>query len=254
MPWNPEIYNQFKSYRYKPFFDLMDLITEDNMQHGVDIGCGTGEQTAILANKFQNTSFLGIDSSAEMLAGSNQFVTDRLQFRNMSIQQFVESTSVWDLIFSNAALQWTDDHNQLFPSLISKLNKDGQFAVQMPWQKENKLNMLLLELVGERPYFDMLQGFRRESPLLQIDDYAKLMFDSGLRDIQINLKVYPMIAKNEIELFQFISGSALIPYMERLDPKEQELFTTEFMKRISKEFQPFSAIYPFKRILLYGRA
>jgi len=122
----------------------------------------------------------------------------------------------------------------------------------MPFQKENILNQILLEIVKEKPFVDLLKGFRQESPLLLIDEYAKIMFDCGIKDPNIFLKMYPIIAKDELDLYSFISGSALIPYMERLDPNEQELLKSEFIKRIKNNFASFPAIYPFKRILLYG--
>jgi trans-aconitate 2-methyltransferase len=122
----------------------------------------------------------------------------------------------------------------------------------MPFQKGNALNEILLEMVSEKTFSDLLGGFRRDSPVLKIDDYAKMMFECGLKDLKIFLKVYPIIAKGEIELYNFISGSALIPYMERFGPKEQEFFKAEFIKRIKKQFENFPAIYSFKRILLYG--
>jgi len=252
MPWNPEVYNQFKNIRFKPFFDLMDLISGKNLQTCVDIGCGTGEQTSILAQKFEHATFLGIDSSEEMLSESKRFASAKLNFELTTIEAFGESGSKWDLIFSNAALQWSGNHRRLFPTLISKLNEDGQFAVQMPFQKENVLNRILLEMVNEKPFVDMLKGFRQDSPLLQLDEYAKIMFDGGLKDLDIFLKLYPIIANNELDLYNFISGSALIPYMERLDPNEQELLKSAFIKRIKKYFGTFPAIYSFKRILLHG--
>jgi trans-aconitate 2-methyltransferase len=252
MPWNPEIYNQFKNIRYQPFFDLMDLVSNETLSNGVDIGCGTGEQTSLLSKRFEKVTFLGIDSSEEMLAGSNKFVNEKLNFQLTTIEEFIEWGSKWDLVFSNAALQWANDHKELFPKLVSKVNDGGQFAVQMPYQKENILNKLLLDLVSEKPFVDLLGGFRRDSPLLPIDDYAKIMFESGLKELSIFLKVYPIIAKSEMELYDFISGSALIPYLEKLNAQGQVLFKSEFIKRIKKQFPTFPAIYAFKRILLYG--
>jgi trans-aconitate 2-methyltransferase len=175
-----------------------------------------------------------------------------LNFKLSTIEEFAGSDSKWDLIFSNAALQWSNDHTELFPKLMAKLNGDGRFAVQMPFQKENTLNKILMDMVSEQPFVDLLGGFRQDSPLLKMDDYAKLMFQYGLKDLIIFLKVYPIIAEDEIELYNFISGSALIPYMERLDHKEQEFLKSEFIKRIKKHFGTFPAIYSFKRILLYG--
>lgn len=252
MPWDPEVYNQFKHIRYQPFFDLLDLISDKNPHSGVDIGCGTGEQTSLLSRRFGHTTFLGIDSSEEMLAESNTYTSKRLAFQHVSIEDFAASGSKWDLVFSNAALQWADDHKNLFPKLISKINHGGQFAVQMPYQKENILNLLLLDLASEKPFAGMLEGFQRQSPLLPIDDYAQILFECGLEKWNIFVKVYPIIAATETELYNFISGSALIPYLERLGTEGQLLFKSEFIKKIKKQFETFPAVYAFKRILMYG--
>lgn len=89
--------------------------------------------------------------------------------------------------------------------------------------------------------------------MLSIDEYAQIMFDGGLKDIQIIQKVYPIIADDAEKLFDFISGSALIPYMERLSEEQSEIFIGEYKKRIEKTFSKFPAIYSFKRLLLYGK-
>ena len=253
MPWNPEVYNQFKQIRFQPFFDLMDLIEDENLENCVDVGCGTGEQTKILSERFENSHFLGIDSSPEMLADSKKLQNEKLSFEISTIEDFADDDSNWDLIFSNASLQWAENHETLFPKLISKLNDAGQFAVQMPFQKENALNKILVKMAEENPFKNYLNGFNRYSSVLSIDDYAQIMFEGGLQDLKIFLKVYPIIAKDETELYNFISGSALIPYIERLNENQKEEFKNEFLKRIKAEFQKFPAIYSFKRLLLYGR-
>lgn len=254
MPWNPETYNQFKNIRYQPFFDLMELISSDGLLNGIDIGCGTGEQTKILSEKFDQADFLGIDPSPEMLSKSRESETRRLHFKNSTVEDFIspDTKRNWDLIFSNAALQWSDNHEILFTQLISLLSDKGQLAVQMPVQKENLLNNILLELVQEKPFTDFLHGWKRESPLLSIDQYAQIMFENGLYNIQVNQKVYPIIADSPENLFDFISGSSLIPYLERLSQSEQDLFVTTFKTRIRGAFKRFPAIYAFKRLLLYG--
>jgi len=255
MPWNPEKYNQFKSIRYKPFFDLTGFISEDGLKNCVDIGCGTGEQTKILSEKFPEAGFLGIDPSPEMLAKSKGLESPNLHFKHCKVEDFMASNAgyKWDLIFSNAALQWSDDHEELFPQLISLLSDKGQIAIQMPVQKENVLNKLLIDLVEEKPFVEFLKGWKRESPLLSIDAYAQIMFENGLNDIQISQNVYPIIADSEEKLVDFISGSSLIPYLERMSEEEEELFIAEYKSRIRAAFKNFPAIYAFKRLLLYGR-
>ncbi|MDR6403959.1 MULTISPECIES: methyltransferase domain-containing protein [Chryseobacterium] len=253
MPWNPEIYNQFKNIRFKPFFDIADLIKDEKQMKVVDFGCGTGEQTAILVEKFPQATFLGVDSSVEMLEKSKAFESDRLHFRKATTEEVLDSDESWDLIFSNAALQWSDDHQNLFPKLISKLKSNGQLAVQMPYQPGNILNKILFEMANEEPFRSHLDGWNRPSAVLTVDEYAQILFDNGIENLDISQKVYPIIAEDHETLFNFISGSALIPYLERLNEEQQNTFITEFKQRIAKGFPTLPAIYSFKRILLYGR-
>lgn len=253
MPWNPEIYNKFKNIRYQPFYDLIDFIKPEKGMKAIDLGCGTGEQTAILADKFKEADFLGVDSSEEMLEQSKTLEMDNLHFKKATTEKIIASGEKWDLIFSNAALQWSNDHETLFLDLIKLVNPKGQFAVQMPVQPDNKLNKILLELVNEEPFKSYLKGFKRDSPVLSIDEYAQILFDGGLEDIQILQKVYPIIANDHDTLYNFISGSALIPYIELLEGEQQELFIKRYKERIAEEFPKLPAIYSFKRLLLYGR-
>lgn len=253
MPWNPEIYNQFKNIRFRPFFDLADLIQNQPTMKAIDLGCGTGEQTAILSEKFPDATFLGIDSSSEMLKDSKKLETEKLHFEISTTEDFINNTENWDLIFSNAALQWSDNHRDLFPKLLSKLNNSGQFAIQMPYQPENKLNQILFDLANEKPFKSQLNDWNRPSEVLKIDDYAQLFFENGLTDLQLSLRIYPIIAENHDTLFNFISGSALIPYLERLTNDQQIEFSQEFKNRIANNFPKLPAIYAFKRLLLYGK-
>ena len=253
MPWDPEIYNKFKDLRNKPFYDLMDFIKEAESSSAIDLGCGTGEQTAILSKKFSKTNFIGIDSSVEMLAKSKSLETENLHFELANVEDIAGSDKKWDLVFSNAALQWSDHHEVLFPKLINSIHSKGQFAVQMPVQKENSLNKILYQLADEEPFKTCFKGWRRDSPVLSMDQYAQIMFDGGLEDIQIMEKVYPIIANNHEALYDFISGSALIPYIELLHEGEKEMFVNTFKKRIALHFPKLPAIYAFKRILLYGK-
>ncbi|RZJ49512.1 MAG: methyltransferase domain-containing protein, partial [Flavobacterium sp.] len=180
MTWDPNKYNEFKEDRYKPFGDLTSHIVNKPNLKVIDLGCGTGELTQKLSNLLTEPSVLGIDSSAEMLAKTPS--QENIQFKQLSITEQLEQESKWDLIFSNAALQWIDNHEELFPKIISKINPDGQLAVQMPQQTENVLNKILLELVKEEPYAFYLNYWTRPSPVLTLDQYAKILFENGGHD------------------------------------------------------------------------
>lgn len=253
MPWDPEVYNRYKDIRYKPFYDLLSLIEDEGAMEGIDLGCGTGEQTAIITNRYKDAKILGVDSSAEMLEQSKGYENNRQKFKLEGIETAMDSDQKWDLIFSNAALQWIDDHASLFPKIIQRLKPGGQLAIQMPVQNENILNQILLNQVQEEPFAKQLSNFSRISPVLSMDEYAQILFDHGIQDIEISQKVYPIIAENVEELYDFISGSALIPYLELLKDQEQEGFVSEYKKRVGEHYSKFPAIYAFKRILIYGR-
>lgn len=251
MAWDPEKYDEFKSERFKPFFDLIDLIEDKPDMKVVDLGCGTGELTHMLAERLINPDVKGIDSSKEMLEKAKQY--SNITFEQKPIEKQIKTGEKWDLVFSNAALQWVDDHYKLLPKIISTLNNDGQLIIQMPAQNENILNQILLELVGEEPFSTALKHWKRISPVLSMDDYAQILFENNGSKITIYQKVYPIIATTQNELYEFISGSALVPYFERLDAATKNRFISEFKKRIKLKFKKLPALYAFKRLIIYAQ-
>jgi trans-aconitate 2-methyltransferase len=252
MQWNPDQYTLFKKERFAPFFDLLNWIEKKADLEVVDLGCGTGELTQQLADHLPNSSVLGVDSSPEMLSKSIPFVSKNLSFARRSIQEQLAQPEQWDLIFSNAALQWIDDHHILIPTIISKLKPGGQLAIQIPAQNDNVLNLMILELANEEPFAAALGNWKRESPVLSLDEYAQLLFDNGSRKQEVMQKVYPIIANQPNDLFEFISGSTLIPYLERLNGQVREEFIAEFKSRIAKITKRLPALYSFKRNILYA--
>jgi trans-aconitate 2-methyltransferase len=251
MAWNPEKYNEFKALRYKPFFDLAGHIVDKPNMKVIDLGCGTGELTNMLSERLTNPSVKGIDSSKEMLEKAKEFTT--IEFDQKTIEEQINTGEKWDLVFANASIQWVDNHEELFPKIISLLNPDGQLAIQMPCQNENLLNQIVIELVQEEPYKSALNNWKRLSPVLTMDDYAQILFENGGTDIIIYQKVYPMIANSHDELYEFILGSTLVPYFERLQGEIKDQFIKEFKNRIAKRFPKTPSLYAFKRILLHAR-
>ena len=251
MPWNPETYNKFKEERYQPFYDLISHIHHKPGMKIIDLGCGTGELTKILADQFKESTVLGIDTSAEMLSKAPQ--QKNLIFLQSSIENEVAKSDQWDLIVANASLQWVENHHQLFPGIFAKLSENGQVAIQMPSQKENKLNQILHELAHEDPFYSFLQNTIRDSPLLSLDDYTSIFFSHGAHEVVIYQKVYPLIVKSTDSLYEFISGTALIPYIEKLNDDLKIKFEQEFKNRIAKSFTSSPLVYAFKRIILFGQ-
>lgn len=250
MAWNPEKYNQFKTERFAPFKDLMACITVRPNMNVVDLGCGTGEMTRKLADGLPGATVLGIDSSADMLAEASSFETPHLHFEQKNIEELVKDDAKWDLIFSNAAIQWVENHQELFPSIIKTIKPGGQLAIQMPAQHHNILNRILADLAKEQPYNMALDGWIRTSPVLDIDVYAQILFENGSKEMTVYEKIYPLIVPGIEELFDWISGTTLIPYLEKLEGNIKAEFITELKKRIQKAFLQVPVLYPFKRIII----
>jgi trans-aconitate 2-methyltransferase len=252
MAWNPEIYNQFKSERSAPFYDLLALLNVRAGLEVIDLGCGTGELTAKLAEMLPEARVLGIDSSEEMLAGSRQNNGSTLDFECISIENQLKKPQQWDVVFSNAALQWVPDHESLFPQVIAKIKPGGQLLVQMPAQHHNLTNRLLNELAAQEPYAAAYEGWNRISPVLELDRYAEILFENGSKSIQVLEKIYPLVLNDADALLTWVSGTALIPYLERLAEPLKSRFREDYHVLLQQHFPKTPVFYPFKRILMAG--
>jgi trans-aconitate 2-methyltransferase len=250
MAWNPDTYNKFKDERFMPFYDLLALIKPHPGMEIIDLGCGTGELTRKLADAFPDATILGIDSSAEMLSKSKAFENDRVRFECRSIEEEVSSGKKWDLVFSNAAIQWVEDHPSLIPEIISAVKPGGQLAIQMPAQHHNISNRLLNALADEEPFKEILKDWKRLSPVLEIDEYAKIFFDNGSKSMTAYEKIYPLVLEDSNAVYDWVSGTALIPYIERLNGDTRQLFIEKYKALLKSNFDTSPAFYPFKRILL----
>lgn len=250
MEWNPGIYNKFKSERFEPFYDLAALISVKPNMEALDLGCGTGELTGKLADLLPDATVLGVDSSPNMLQDYKPFANERVSFENKGIQEQLDSNKKWDLIFSNAAIQWLDNHIDLIPKIISRIKPDGQLAIQIPNQPRNITNILLDELAKESPFTTSLNGWKRSSPVLDIDTYAKLIFAYGGKSIQVFEKIYPVIVPNSEAIFDWVSGTALLPYLAKLPETARPDFISRYKSLLKTEFPASPAFYPFRRILM----
>jgi len=249
MPWDPNQYHKFQEQRAAPFHDLLALVEVRPNLEVVDLGCGTGELTRQLAVTLPNSRVTGLDSSPQMLEKAAPFAGPRLQFVQGDQARL---TGEWDLIFSNAALQWSEDHPRLVPSLYDRLKPWGQIAVQVPSNHNHISHQIIRETAVDEPFRSILGGFVRYAPVLPIDQYAQLFFDCGAEDILAFEKVYAHILADSDAVVEWISGTVCVPYFERLGGHKDE-----FMQIIRSKMQaalPQSPVfYPFRRTFFSAR-
>src|SRR5436853_1408298 len=246
MPWSPAQYHQFQKDRFAPFEDHFALIKARARMSVVDLGCGTGELTRLLADRLPESALLGIDSSEEMLERARGQERDDLRFEQGVIE---EVEGAWDLVFSHAALHWVEDHRALVPRLFSLVNPGGQLVIQLPSNHTHSSHTLITEIAAEEPFRDALKGWTRTSPVLSINEYAELLYAHGGQDITVFEKVYPSLLENSDAMAEWTKGTTLVPYFERLPESLHEPFMVKYRERLRSLFPEAPVFYTFRRTL-----
>lgn len=247
MSWNPDIYHKFRKERFAPFEDLLNLVVVGKRLKVVDLGCGTGELTEMLAERLPDSDVLGIDSSPEMLEHAKSKERPGLRFERRSIE---ELNGEWDLVFSNAAIQWVRDHALLIPRLIYSVKPGGQIAIQLPSNHNHLTQFLVHEIAKQQPFAEALGGWTRTSHVLSIREYAELLYENGGTDIVVFEKVFPHVLKDAEAVAEWLSGTMLLPYLERLPDSLHGTFRERYVSRLEEHFPSKPIFYPFQRIFL----
>jgi len=171
--WDPAQYAKFGDHRLRPALDLIGRIPDIAARRIVDLGCGAGEITEMLAARWAQAEVVGLDSSADMLKKSRA-LNGRARFVEGDVAAWSAEPKV-DLLFSNACLQWLPDHDRLFPRLLAQVAKGGTIAVQMPHNHDQPSHRIIARLSGQPPFKEPLAGKLRHDPVASADTYWRLL-------------------------------------------------------------------------------
>lgn len=248
--WNPAQYLKFKTQRSQPFWDLADLVRPDGVRTILDLGCGTGELTAGLYRRFPGAETLGIDNSDAMLAESAAFAAPGLRFEKRDIASYEPAVS-FDLVFSNAALQWVPDHDRLFPRIFHTVAPRGQIAIQMPCNFDHPSHRIA-RLVAQDFLKDLDPAFS-DRTLFSLERYAEMLFRNGFEEQSCRLQVYPHPMPSGADVVEWTKGTLLTSYQKHLPPDVFTDFVARYRERLLAEIGTGPYLYTFKRMLLWGR-
>lgn len=252
--WSPDQYHRFARQRRRPFFDLLRGVDRRPGLSVLDLGCGPGELTAVLARVLADSEVTGVDRSARMLERARRFAGPRLTFRQGDIEAAVDDLGAFGLVLSNAALQWVDDHARFFPRLLAALAPGAQLAVQMPDNHDHPSHRLARDLARQRPFAEALGGYVRETQVLRLERYAELLEAAGLERIECVVRVYGHRLPGTRSVVEWTRGTTLVPYLARLEPEGAEAFLAAYEARLLAELGDRAPYYyPFRRMLLFGR-
>jgi trans-aconitate 2-methyltransferase len=258
--WNPEQYEKFKDERKRPFFDLMSLVKPQPDMRVADLGCGTGEPTETLHRFLRARETVGFDNSDAMLKKAQIVAGDGLRFEKSDIENFAaESESFlaygqFDLIFSNAALHWVENHEEVLRQLTTAVAEGGQIAVQVPANHQHASHLISDEVANESPFREVLRGYLRDNPLLQPEQYAVLLHKLGYQEQVVRLQVYTHLLASREEVVEWVKGTRLTDYQKRMPEEMYEKYVERYrqclMSRL-EDTRPF--LYTYNRILFWAR-
>lgn len=246
--WDPGQYARYSDERSRPFHDLLARVFLAAPGYVLDVGCGSGELTALLARRWPAADVEGVDSSAEMLSRAPTDVPG-LRFTRADAVRW-RPTRAPDLVVSNAALQWVDGHEQVMRELTGTLAPGGWLAVQVPGNFGAPSHVLLREIAAR-----WLPGLAmRAAPVLDPAGYAELLGACGLH-VDAWETTYLQLLGGPDPVLEWVRGTALRPVLAALPTEDHEAFLAEYGAALREAYPPgrFGTPLPFRRIFAVGR-
>lgn len=211
--WNPKQYEKFLKNRTQPAVDLANKLTDLNPDSILDLGCGPGNSTKVLKDTFPNARVIGADNSNEMLEKARGLYPD-IEFINLDANgDLHEINEKFDIVFSNACIQWLPNHNELLPKLMTLLKPNGILAIQIPMQREHPVHIIINELVNAAKWSDKITP--RQYNNLTTEEYFNVLSDIS-NDFEIWETTYCHRMPSYESIIEWYKGTGLRPYLEQL--------------------------------------
>jgi len=247
--WNPDLYLKYDRERIQPSIDLVSRIECDNALKIIDIGCGPGNSTQILVQRWPDSQITGIDNSPAMIEKARKDYPNQNWVLLDAGAEEIPGT--YDIIFSNATIQWIPNHTELFRKFFQSLNENGIIAIQIPLFWDMPLGKSIKKIASESRWNSATRGV---TELFTIHNYS-YYFDllSKLSDsINIWETYYMHIMDSHLSILEMIKSTGLKPYLDRLETDSNKKdFEAQVLLEITKEYpkqKNGKVIFPFKRL------
>jgi trans-aconitate 2-methyltransferase len=250
MTWSANQYTKFEDERTRPVRDLLAGIPTTEAETAVDIGCGPGNSTELLAARFPGATVSGIDSSADMIAAARKRLPG-IRFEIADISGWPAS-GPFDVILANAVLQWVPDHAALFPALIAKLSPGGTLAVQIPDNTDEPAHRLMRETAASGPW---AAKFAKSE--IRFHRHGANWYWGELRGRVARLDIWRTIYHHPLAgaaaVVEWFKGSGLRPFLDPLDEAERAAFLARYRDGIAAAYPAFpdgTLLLPFPRLFI----
>jgi trans-aconitate 2-methyltransferase len=254
MDWNPSLYLKFQAERTQPSIDLVSRIRLENPMDIIDLGCGPGNSTEILFKRWPKAKVAGLDSSEKMIEQARKDYPG-YEWIHADASSYKPGKK-FDLVFSNAALQWIPDHQKLIPGIFSWLNPGGILAVQVPANKESPLHIALVKVSRSKRWHD----YTRDCAAYIVYHPAEIYYEI-LSPLSQNFDIwettYCHILESHKALIEWYRSTGMKTYLEKLpDDKARTDFENEVLSEAVSAYPTQSdnkVIYPFRRLFYMAR-
>ncbi len=252
MTWNPDIYMRFGNERSRAAADLLARVPLEQARLAVDLGCGPGNSTDLLAARFPEADLIGVDTSREMLerARADGPKAAWIEADADSYRPPAET----DLLFSNATLHWLPDHETLFPALLETLKPGAALAVQMPDNFAAPSHTLLQELAHTAPWDRWLANLRPARPVAAAQAYFDWLSPLAER-LDIWTTEYCQVLSGPDPVLNWVRGTALTPFLAALPENEHDGFLEAYRSGLTAAYPARAdgrTLFPFRRLFMIG--
>ena len=255
--WSPHQYLKFAGERTRPCHDLAERIAVADAHRVIDLGCGPGNSTAVLRARWPHAQITGLDSSPEMIERARREWpdTDRQHWLTAGIAEWAaQADAQFDVVFSNAALQWVDDHARLYPDLFLHVAPGGAFAVQIPGNIDALPHRLMREVAASPAWSRFFPpGQPCEWHHHEIEFYYDILAPSAAR-LDLWATEYLHILADVEAIVEWYRATGLRPFLEALETDAgRERFMADYLAMLRPHFAPRPAggvLFPFRRLFL----
>ncbi len=250
MSWDPSQYLRFADQRRRPGIDLLARIGAQEPKYVYDLGCGAGNLTRLLAERWPRAKVVGVDSSAAMLEKARS-EAPAIEWRQADLATW-RADQPADVIYSNAALHWLDGHRTLFMGLVDALAPGGTLAVQMPRNHGAASHTGMAEAARSGPWRTTLEPLLREHPTLPPHDYFDILASCGIR-ADIWEVEYLQQLEGENAVVEWTKGTALKPLLDALGEPWRGQFLADYTARMAKAYPRRAdgiTLFPFRRLFI----
>jgi len=249
LSWSAKQYVAFEDERTRPVRDLLGALPSIDARVVIDVGCGPGNSTEVLAARYPQARISGTDSSADMIAAARQRLP-KVRFEVQDLRDW-QDAGPFDVILANAVLQWVPRHETLLPALVGKLAPGGALAVQMPDNLDEPAHRLMREIAAAGPWAAKLkQSAEARAPL----PGAPWYYESLCAKVDLWRTTYQhSLPGGAAAVVEWFKGSGLRPFLEPLSAVERDAYLERYTAAIARAYPPLadrSVLLPFPRVFV----